>query len=404
MESERVPLTAVRIKSKLKPWRKNVYDNKGYKDNYTDASFLEELKRNINFKEVPFSSAFIGAGLVTQQFCVVVLFSLVFTVMDYGWTDPNSVLYACGFATVVGYISRIYLLPRLQTFCTDSTRMKYSGELVLNDLVTMVKCLAFGHILSPVLKTLTETICTDTIQAASAIAFLVHIASYDYGIGSDPGVPYIGKTGHSPLKSRINAPSHWSSKSSPHVKRRLSKDVAAEVKNVDNTPDHCGVSGARNSGKETQAVTSHLYCSSRVSSALSLNAAIFGATCLASRLPSPSHAFALLSTAGLAFALAPPYLKLLHGWPPARVLTPTVFVTITAYSIFLCCEGMSTGNDILVDFFPLAIFTIVVLFINLLCPIMFVRWQAHKDNIYGPWDEAVPVIPRSGNEDALGNT
>ncbi|XP_071446121.1 phosphatidylinositol N-acetylglucosaminyltransferase subunit C [Hetaerina americana] len=404
MESDRVLPAAGRGKNKLKPWRKNVYDNKGYKDNYTDASFLEELKRNINIKEVPYSTAFIGAGLVTQQFCIVVLFSLVFTVMDYGWTKPNTVLYICGFATLVGYISHIYLLPRLQPLCSDSAKMKYTGELVLNDLVTVVKCLALGHILSPVLKTLTETICTDTIQAASATAFLVHIASYDYGVGSEPGIPYASKTSPSPIKSRINAPSHWSSKSSSHVKKNTSKDVDIDEKDSDNHPVFYGSSARRSVGKDGIANAMYLYSSSRVSSALSLNAAIFGATCLASRLASPSHAFALLSTAGLAFALSPPYLKLLHGSPPARVLTPIVFVIITSYSLFLCCGGISSQSDWIVDLIPLAVFLIVVLFLNVLCPVMFVWWQTYKDNIYGPWDEAVPLLPRSMHEDALGNT
>ena len=45
----------------------------------------------------------------------------------------------------------------------------------------------------------------------------------------------------------------------------------------------------------------------RVSSSVSLNAAIFAAVCLASRLPSAFHGFVLVSLAVLIFALFPDF-------------------------------------------------------------------------------------------------
>lgn len=34
-----------------KPWKKNLYENQDYEDNYTDASFLQDLKKNYNLEK-----------------------------------------------------------------------------------------------------------------------------------------------------------------------------------------------------------------------------------------------------------------------------------------------------------------------------------------------------------------
>ena len=34
-------------------------------------------------------------------------------------------------------------------------------------------------------------------------------------------------------------------------------------------------------------------------------------------------------------------------------------------------------------------FAAAIIFLTFLCPILFLKWQKHKDNIYGPWDEAI---------------
>ncbi|XP_037899298.1 phosphatidylinositol N-acetylglucosaminyltransferase subunit C-like isoform X2 [Glossina fuscipes] len=36
--------------TKRKPWRKNLYENSDYEDNYTDPSFLKDLKTNLHVR------------------------------------------------------------------------------------------------------------------------------------------------------------------------------------------------------------------------------------------------------------------------------------------------------------------------------------------------------------------
>jgi len=114
--------------------------------------------------------------------------------------------------------------------------------------------------------------------------------------------------------------------------------------------------------------------------AVSLNAALFAAVCLASRLDSSDAAFALLTAATVAFVLAP-----LRGWrrqPWRRAsLAAATFVAAGAATLiaFWLCSPVAAAAAVLAQ-------TVVVA----AAPALFVRWQRYKDTISGPWDEAVP--------------
>ncbi|KAJ1523346.1 hypothetical protein ONE63_001216 [Megalurothrips usitatus] len=44
------------------PWRKVLYENREYPDNYTDSSFLQEMRKNVYVHSVTFREALLGAG------------------------------------------------------------------------------------------------------------------------------------------------------------------------------------------------------------------------------------------------------------------------------------------------------------------------------------------------------
>lgn len=110
-----------------------------------------------------------------------------------------------------------------------------------------------------------------------------------------------------------------------------------------------------------------------VSNSLSLNSAIFASVCLASRLSSAYHAFVLLSIAVKCFVLFP----LLRNKIKDNVATTVALVSVVIFGL------------VPVSFLMMMLFILTLIFINFVCPIMFVRYQKYKDNIYGPWDEAV---------------
>ncbi|XP_014240441.1 phosphatidylinositol N-acetylglucosaminyltransferase subunit C isoform X1 [Cimex lectularius] len=286
-----------------KPWRKNLWENQGYPDNYTDASFLEELKKNINVREVTFKEAFLGSSLITQQLCIIVFFSLNFYYMHNNLIS-SEVLFVCLCITAtIGYIFYVIVdaLANVPLFsCAMAWKAMMSSIQKLDKkrhLKAIVYFLLLGFVLSPVLKTLTESVSTDTIYAMTVFIMGIHMVFFDYGL---------------------------------------------------------------------RAVI--------VSSSLSLNAAVFASVCLASRLATPFDTFVLLTCSILHFLLCPLLLSKLSNYP---LMILIIMATLSLYGLYQ------------VDKVLTSIFFCSVIFINFICPYLFVRWHAYKDNIYGPWDEAV---------------
>lgn len=129
----------------------------------------------------------------------------------------------------------------------------------------------------------------------------------------------------------------------------------------------------------------HLMCydyglpASIVSNAISLNAVIFGALCLASRLNSSFHAFVLLLVAVQLFALYPYVVKSLerNGNLIGRLVPVICVVVITNVCLARIAPTLFIIN------------AMALTFIGFLYPMVFCYVQKYKNNIHGPWDEAV---------------
>lgn len=265
--------------------RKTLYENKTCADNYTDEdTFLSGLQKNIGFQELPLSYAIKGAVLLVQQLFTVIVFIIFYIYLYNEWVDPKKMFYCTSSFTVCGYV--LYKI---------SFSMETENRLG-NDFRTVLIFIVFGHLFSPVLYTLTDTISTDTIYTMSFLMMITHLIFFNYGM-------------------------------SPAI----------------------------------------------VSNNLSLNAAVFASVCLASRLSSAYHAFVLLSIAIKCFVLFPILKnKLKDSW-----LFTVMFLLIVIYAL------------ILVSPFITILFILSLTFIVIVCPIMYVHYQKYKENIYGPWDEAI---------------
>eukprot|EP01104_Vermistella_antarctica_P016094 TRINITY_DN5417_c0_g1_i1.p1 TRINITY_DN5417_c0_g1~~TRINITY_DN5417_c0_g1_i1.p1 ORF type:complete len:362 (+),score=93.53 TRINITY_DN5417_c0_g1_i1:226-1311(+) len=114
----------------------------------------------------------------------------------------------------------------------------------------------------------------------------------------------------------------------------------------------------------------------------SLNAAVFASVLLGSRLPSNLHVFALIFFAIELFVFAPhirDYIK--RHSDDAHIALTAVMVATTACLLLL----VSTIGAILYVF--------LIGFITFVCPFLLIRIQKYKNEINGPWDEAVPSLP-----------
>ncbi|KAH0534635.1 phosphatidylinositol N-acetylglucosaminyltransferase subunit C [Cotesia glomerata] len=267
-----------------KPWRKNLYENHGLPDNYTDSSFLHDLRKNINPNNVTTKEALLLGASISIQLSIVILFVIVFIWLKSEWATPNTIFVYSSLLTMVGYLLYIKKFPNIT-------------EKISKDSRTALIYLVFGYILSPVLKTLTETVSTDTIYAMTIFMFFIHLVFSKYG--------------------------------SPPVS---------------------------------------------LSDSLSITSSIFGSLMLASRLVSSLHAFSLLTVAVQCFVLLPFLLSIKQN---NNIAISLVLTLITLYYLINVSTILSY------------VFIIVTIFISVICPLLYVRWQKYKDNIYGPWDEAV---------------
>lgn len=112
--------------------------------------------------------------------------------------------------------------------------------------------------------------------------------------------------------------------------------------------------------------------------AIALNAALFGAVCLASRLSGVGPVLALSSLAVGLFLLAP----LLAAWVQGRWPQLQVALTIAHQVLALVgCWQMSAAMA--------ASLVFVLLVVGLILPAHFVYCHQYRLSIHGPWDEAI---------------
>lgn len=269
------------------PWRKVLYERQPFPDNYVDQRFLEELRRNIRVHQYSYWAVVREAGLVSQQLSCVALFLTLWSYMEQGNVSPSTLLWNGLGCSVLGYA--------LYEALGGASRRERNR---CADLQSAAVFMAFIFGFSPVLKTLTESVSTDTVYAMSAGMLMTHLVFFPYTQPSLPG-------------------------------------------------------------------------------SLSLNAALFASVCLASRLPGTLHTFAMLSCALIIFALWPSLLQQLRH--AAKWTLPWAAGTVCV------CGVVSVGTlwpaGALLLFLSLVVLTLV-------CPLLLVRLQRHKDNIHGPWDEA----------------
>jgi len=152
-----------------KPWKKNLYENQDYEDNYTDESFLKDLKTNYNLQQYTFAQCFCGVTKVSQEISFVTLFLIIFYYLYENTVQPQKILFNSFVATGLGYM--IYIGSDFQKIRN-----------VIEDSKTVGVVLLFGYILSPLLHTLTDSISTDTIFSNTFIILFFHLLLHDYGV------------------------------------------------------------------------------------------------------------------------------------------------------------------------------------------------------------------------------
>ncbi|RWS05688.1 mitochondrial import inner membrane translocase subunit TIM50-like protein, partial [Dinothrombium tinctorium] len=138
-----------------------------YADNYVPSTFLKDLRKNVNIHYYSLKEIIINSVVITQEICSIVIFIVVFILLNGG--NPSTAVFVCVFIAFVTFL--LYIALMLQS--------KHSNVFV--ELKNVIIFLFGGFTVSPVLKTLTETISADTIYAMVTLMMLIHLIFYDYG-------------------------------------------------------------------------------------------------------------------------------------------------------------------------------------------------------------------------------
>lgn len=158
--------------SKPPAWRKILYENQPFEDNYVDPLlFLNELRRNSNVTPYRFEDVVMDSIAISQNISVVVQFILMFSHVFSGAIQaPTLVLLDCC----------IFLLTLLW-YMVQQDNGKNSWQVLLRQ--TSRQVLSLGPMLllmSPLLSDLTVSYSNDTIVAMSVLMMTLHVMVTDY--------------------------------------------------------------------------------------------------------------------------------------------------------------------------------------------------------------------------------
>ncbi|XP_071050113.1 phosphatidylinositol N-acetylglucosaminyltransferase subunit C [Onthophagus taurus] len=153
-------------------WKKILYENQGFSDNYTDKTFLKDLRKNVNSQEIALKDCLLGASYLIQELSIVVSFVLIYVFLYNNWLPANTVLLTAIATILLGFVLyRKAIKP--ETFRSAFTSIR-----------TFIIFFIFAYFFSPVLYTLTVTISTDTIYTSTFYMMLIHLIFFDYGVAA----------------------------------------------------------------------------------------------------------------------------------------------------------------------------------------------------------------------------
>ncbi|GAA5849324.1 hypothetical protein JCM9279_006450 [Rhodotorula babjevae] len=316
----------------LPPYRKVLWLRQPYPDNHVDASFLSDLRRNVNVHPASLPALLRQTVPITQHLSCTFIFLAVFIRLSHGTLSSSTLLAACA---VLSGVFRLW-----SWLIGESSSSLFGingggrGALATPTVAPLVPLVAL-YLLAPALKTLTRATTSDSIWALSGTLFALNALLADYR-----AIP-------------LSSPVRWAR---------------------DEPPPH-----PPSSSPTSTSATTPMARRAALPSTISLTAALSGSTVLASRLSSNPSVFSLLLFATLWFGPLP----LLRSSLPLR---PTLALTTAlAGAALVLLRTTHTGAT------PWA--AAVLLGTSIAAPLVR-GWLVirYKDRLSGPWDAAVPKV------------
>ncbi|BGO96347.1 hypothetical protein NBRC10512_000566 [Rhodotorula toruloides] len=156
----------------LPPYRKILYLKQPYPDNYVDATFLADLKRNVNVHPASLPALLRQTLPITQHLACTFLFVAVFVRLSRGTLSSSTLLLICAGLSVVLRVWS-WLIGESSSLLGGAAGRGGTAVAPVIPLVAL-------YLLSPALKTLTRATTSDSIWALSGTLFAVNLLLGDY--------------------------------------------------------------------------------------------------------------------------------------------------------------------------------------------------------------------------------
>jgi len=260
-----------------------------------DAEILAALRLNPHPTNYSVIDVIIKSSCVAMQLSASIVVVILYYHISCEYLQPIPVFLTTLLTSLIGYIL-------FHVKCGTDVSTQFYQVLVSiprEHLEIAVVYLLFSYLLAPTLRTLTDTVSTDTIHVTAFLMFCLHLVTNDYGIKGF-----------------------------------------------------------------------------MVSKPISVNAAVIGSLFLASRLETDWQSIALLTFGVQSFILFPIFARMIRESSVVLV----VIIILSASACYTVSANVFLGYAILM-------FLVVIV-----SPSAFVISSGFKKNIYGPWDEAIPVI------------
>ncbi|CAH6722655.1 phosphatidylinositol N-acetylglucosaminyltransferase Gpi2p subunit [[Candida] jaroonii] len=149
-------------------WKKLLYQNQPFPDNYVDESFLSQLKRNETVRPYKYWELVNDFSLILFHLTNLTLVILIFvSIYRFDW-DSTYIVTSSSTISLIGYV-----LWELRLNSTNSKVLKIKS-------FTLV--IFMFLLLSPVLKSLTRSTSSDSIWSISVILSIFNLMFHDYAI------------------------------------------------------------------------------------------------------------------------------------------------------------------------------------------------------------------------------
>lgn len=393
----------------LTGWKKLLWLKQPYADNYTDKSFLSQLKRNSTVIKYSYTR-------LVSDFSIIVLhlsLNMSAIVVFYGiyrlnW-NPLKPTILSTILTILGFIFYVVTLKirrnreliELQQFKIRQLYMLSSNnndisavnvnncnnlnfdEFNMEDYLTepsvpnffetcksSILIILYLLTLSPVLKSLTNSTSSDSIWALSAWLCFLNVMFNDYQIDF-PKVSDEDKKSHWQKILLHNFTISQTPPASPSS-TRSSSPIRSSIPNLNTIP---------NDQLNLNIKDFHVQPASSLN--ISKNIAVSNAIVLASRLKSNAAAFSFIlfciQTCGL-FPIFNNFTRRcdFQGFHKFQFLTIILTVDWLVWYLF--------GTGWLITWISLHFMIIVV------GPLYFLKLQKYKNELQGPWDPAKPIV------------